>query len=393
MGQMGEPSVVFKLNRFHNHKQKAQIILNAARIPQRGGLRVYSLAVYKCLQDYGLDVEIVLPASVAGLECNKAHYVPGWLNSSARISLLRPVFSLLYMTFRFPAARSQRILSTTHHSLPFYRHQIITIHDLRPYFAPDSVTQWVQFHVLLKRAARRAQAIATVSEATKRALIDVYGIAAEKIWVIPNSVSFPLQGEACTQENDKPYLLMVGASQRHKNAMEVLYEHESWARDMRLVVVLEHSRYADKLKLTTNKLGIDGSVSFLHGIGDNELDELYRGCCAVVYPSVMEGFGIPPLEAMAHRKPVVVSDIEVFRELFAEAPYYVKLGDSASWRKVFADLLHGDITVREAHLEAGVKIAQYYTEERMCRALFDMLGAVWSIKAPTLRDKYIKVGG
>ena len=64
-------------------------------------------------------------------------------------------------------------------------------------------------------------------------------------------------------------------------------------------------------------------LDFIDSIDDKSLDILYATCSALVYPSRMEGFGLPPLEAMAHAKPVIVSDIPVMRELLGAVPLYV----------------------------------------------------------------------
>ena len=69
-----------------------------------------------------------------------------------------------------------------------------------------------------------------------------------------------------------------------------------------------------------------------------ELNELYRNCSALVYPSLWEGFGIPPLEAMRYQKPVILSNIDVFKEIFEDAAIYIDIGDSLSWEKCFNDL-------------------------------------------------------
>lgn len=70
-------------------------------------------------------------------------------------------------------------------------------------------------------------------------------------------------------------------------------------------------------------------------VSDKELHELYRNCSALVYPSLWEGFGIPPLEAMRYRKPVILSNIDVFREIFEDAAIYINIGDNLSWKNAF----------------------------------------------------------
>jgi glycosyltransferase involved in cell wall biosynthesis len=94
-----------------------------------------------------------------------------------------------------------------------------------------------------------------------------------------------------------------------------------------------------------------------------------------VYPSLMEGFGIPPLEAMACGIPVIVSNIDVFREIYEDVPIFVKPGNNESWSNAFKQLKDS------AHLEKKVKMgllkAREFSEERMGSALFKALATIW----------------
>jgi glycosyltransferase involved in cell wall biosynthesis len=87
----------------------------------------------------------------------------------------------------------------------------------------------------------------------------------------------------------------------------------------------------------------------------------------------MEGFGLPPLEAMAYGKPVIVSDIPIFRELYGPYPYYVNLGDEASWEHAFS-------LVGEQDPEYGVRAAahvQRFSIDKMSAALKSSLQYFW----------------
>jgi len=256
------------------------------------------------------------------------------------------------------------------------------VHDLRPYFEPDTWVQKFYFHVMLARALRRCDGIITVSETSKRDIIAVYGIDEQKIRVVPNAVDPPsakFESRPNLEGDGVPYLLMVGASWKHKNAMEVLEEHDSWRRDFRLTIVAGEGQYCEQLKKRATNLGISEDVNFLHELSEAELEGLYRGCSALVYPSRMEGFGLPPLEAMARGKPVIVSDIPVFRELFGDAPYFVELGNSASWRRVFAELIQTESGSQAKHCSDGLTVAAKYSRERMCTALTAALERIWCV--------------
>jgi glycosyltransferase involved in cell wall biosynthesis len=209
-----------------------------------------------------------------------------------------------------------------------------------------------------------------------------YGINPAKIFVVHNAVELPLapaRPPSLPQEDREPYLLMVGASWKHKNALEVLEEHNCWASGFRLKILAGAGQYRSQLQRRASELGLAKRVDFLEAASDAELADLYRGCGALVYPSLMEGFGLPPLEAMAYGKPVIVSDIDVFHELFGDAPYFVELGNSASWRRAFSELAAQG---SEAELERrgrGTVIASKYSKERMCAALIAALEDIWGL--------------
>ena len=356
--------------------------INASRIGARGGLRTYAEAVFQYLAARYEDVELVLPGGIPVPQGIKSHVIPELLSSSSRVSKLRPLMWLAYSVFFFPGKRSRRVLSTTHHSLPFHRHQILTVHDLRPYFEPDTWVQKFYFHVMLRRALRRCDGIITVSEASKRDLVAVYGIDERRIKVVPNAVDIPsprIDIKRDLAEHGSPYLLMVGASWKHKNAMEVLEEHDAWSGNFRLKILAGVGQYCEQLKRRATTLGITDRIDFLHAVGDHDLANLYRGCSALVYPSRMEGFGLPPLEAMAYGRPVIISDIPVFRELFGDAPYFVKLGDSASWRGVFSEFLDSSSDAKTKHCRDGLVVASMYSKGRMGIALSQALESIWCL--------------
>ena len=87
----------------------------------------------------------------------------------------------------------------------------------------------------------------------------------------------------------------------------------------------------------------------------------------------MEGFGLPPLEAMACGRPVIVSDIAPFRELFAEVPLYVQLGNRESWRAAFTALEE----YSELRIRSGIERARSFSQARMRGSVFGALRAIW----------------
>ncbi|WP_246153745.1 glycosyltransferase family 4 protein [Terriglobus albidus] len=298
--------------------------------------------------------------------------VPARLASSAKVSRLRPILWWIYSFFEFPADGQVKILCTTHHVVPRHRGQVVVVHDLRPYFYPDTEVQRLNFRYLLPRALRKCDGILTVSEASRDLIAATYGIDRVKIYVIPQTVDIDVPSDSVPLPRE-PYLLTVGSTWPHKNVEELLRMSRYWASKYRLRIVGGRGQYMEILRELTNSLGLQSRVDLLSDVPKEDLASLFGGCTALVYPSKMEGFGLPPFEAMAFGKPVILSDIPVFRELHGGLPIYVKLGDEYSWEIGFKEL---DFFDEERRMQ-GVVHARSYSRERLKATLFQALEEIW----------------
>jgi O-antigen biosynthesis alpha-1,4-mannosyltransferase len=354
----------------------SSIVVNLSRIGKKGtGLYVFSKNLVACFRCHLNDVSVVAPVGVDFNGCDGIIRVPSWVSMTQKVSRIRPILWLVYAIFLFPE-RAGRILSTTHHAVPGAKRQIITIHDLRPYFYPDSFPQRFYFRRMLPRVVRKVDGILTVSDATKRLIIQCYGIAPGKIHVVPNCVDVSrFSARLAGPEQDSPYLFVVGATWAHKNAHELLQMASLWAGKYRLKIISGQGSYRDSLRRVASEAGILERIDFIEYVAEGELIALYQGATALVYPSLMEGFGIPPIEAMACGVPVIVSDIEVFRETYGAVPIYVELGKPASWESAFMQL--EDATLVGDMVRLGLERARSFSIDRVCSSLMKALAAIW----------------
>jgi glycosyltransferase involved in cell wall biosynthesis len=359
--------------RAHGGKKQLSLLINASRIGEVGGLRFYAEAVACC---FGKAQKVlgVVPEGVQ-FRCEIAQRsTPKWLASSSRVSSLRAIMWWIYGATVFPARAGTHVLGSTHHVLPFRKRQVVTVHDIRPYYYPDNWVQRLNFYFLLPRALKKCDGVLTDAAVTRELLVAVYGLEADRIHVVPIAVDAEFfRPRANNSESRPPYLLSVGSTWKHKNIAELLRSHECWAPKYRLKIVAGTGQYVESLKGLASALELGDRVEFLTGLAATELLSLYQNCSALVYPSLMEGFGLPPLEAMACGRPVIVSDIPLFRELYGETPIFVRLGDPRSWDHAFSDL--GLIT--DERLQKGVLHARTFTQERMKASLFLALRRIW----------------
>jgi len=200
-----------------------------------------------------------------------------------------------------------------------------------------------------------------VSESSRTAISDFYDVPKQRIAVVPNGIDLYRWKPASngTSRPGEEYLLIVSANRVYKNTLEVLQNHALWSGRYKLKIVSSKARYGVALRAAVAELGLEKRVEFLDGVSEDRLIELYQHAAAVVYPSLIEGFGRPALEGMAAGRPVILSDIPPHVELFSESAIFITPGQVESWRRAFATLDDNqDVEGRKAR---GLEIASRYS--------------------------------
>lgn len=242
-------------------------------------------------------------------------------------------------------------------------HQAITVHDMihAVYPTRNAVENLYHSHIL-PRVVRRSELLLTVSESSRTAIAEAYGIAREKIRVVPNGIDLamwrPRTDRAAAAGGDE-YLLVVSANRPYKNTLELLEHHALWSGRYRLKVVSSKARYGVAIRAAVAELGLESRVEFLDGVSEERLIALYQDAAAIVYPSLMEGFGRPALEGMAVGRPVILSDIAPHVEIFRGAGIFVTPGNRESWERAFLAL--DDEHEAEGRRARGLGIAARHT--------------------------------
>ena len=208
------------------------------------------------------------------------------------------------------------------------KEQVVTIHDTAFIDCPQNFS-WIfrkWYKILIPRLARRVKHVLTVSEFSKQRIVELTGICSDKVTVIPNGVSTELAPVSDDRSRlvlkkyglEQDYVLTLGSISDRKNLRGLL---KAWD----LV-----SKKVDRIELVVaggnfdifggNQFDIPKErVRFLGRVEDSELAALYSAATAFVFPSLYEGFGIPPLEAMACGCPVVCSNATAIPEAVGEA--------------------------------------------------------------------------
>ena len=223
---------------------------------------------------------------------------------------------------------------------------VVTIHDLSFERDPPLMGRKdrLVFKTVVPRAARRARKVLTVSERTRRDLVELYGIPEAKIAVTPNGVDPAFRPSNSLLLGE--YVLLVGAVQARKNPLAALAAAE--AAGLPLVVAGPRKDEALARELERRGAELRGYVE------QAELAELYRGAACLVQPSRYEGFGLPVLEAMASGTPVVAVPEPALREV---------AGDAAVWAEEheLADGIRRALAERERLVAAGLERAKAFS--------------------------------
>lgn len=222
---------------------------------------------------------------------------------------------------------------------------VVTIHDLS--FERDATLMSRRdrrvFRFVVPRAARGATCVLTVSERSKRDIVELYDVPADRITVTPNGVDpVFMPGEPGTRD----YVISVGAIQRRKNQLAALAAAQ--AVGLPLVVVGPEKDPAVARELRERGATLRGYVPI------EELAALYRGAACLVQASLYEGFGLPVLEAMASGTPVVTVRDEALMEVAGNAAVFVaEDGLAEGIRLALAD--------REELVAAGLERARAFS--------------------------------
>lgn len=312
-----------------------KITLNMSMIGEKNtGLGVYALNCRRELKNIFECKEILSNLNLPNIDMKNTIISPKniTLGYSKWASLNRLIYS------KKIALRSDLgfVYTPTQHGLIGYKNQVITIHDLICIHKPEQhKIQYWYFKYILPHIIKDCKAIFTVSNTAKRDICSYYHVSEDFVYVIPNALE---DNSIVENTRDYGYLLVVGAAYEHKNIHELINSDKYWRDKYKLKIVSARGSYGDYLKGLIKQRNLEDIVEIKGFVSDKELDELYRNCSALVYPSLWEGFGIPPLEAMRYQKPVILSNIDVFREIFEDAAIFINIGESSSWRRAFISL-------------------------------------------------------
>ncbi|MFH1427801.1 MAG: glycosyltransferase family 1 protein [Patescibacteria group bacterium] len=312
------------------------------------------------------------------------------------------------------------ILFIPAHTLPLFhpKKTIMTIHDIaferdrylyrQDYMGPEGksfrkvIGFFVRIFTLGKYSAntidylswstryglKHAKKIITVSNFSKQEMLDIYGAKDEKIKVVYNGYNKYLYRKIEDKKQivnvlDKygikqPYILYVGRIEKKKNTpflIEAFAIAEEKLRDknLKLVLVGDASFGYDEVKYVIQEFNIANKVIMPGWIDEEDIPYIYNGAEAFIFPTKFEGFGIPVLQAMACRVPIIASDIPVLREVAGQAASYFNPYDIKSMAEAIEEIIQNK-NLRQMLVEKGKdKIKKYNWEKTAEQTLKEII--------------------
>lgn len=346
-----------------------------ARFYGRSGIGRYIAYLYKAILDTEPDIKIIAAGDICRLNNSvfKAQKIIPY--SSPIYSLNEQVKgSLLVRRFK----RGVDIFHIPHYNAPWFlpENSVVTVHDLTQFLFPELFGRIkpAAAKIVLRNALNKAGRIVVVSESTKKDILKQYPEFEGKVRVVYNGISAdfkPLpEDEVNAFKKSKgiaDYILYVGNRKPHKNIKRLLEafpiirnEH----RALQIIIIGDKFSDEDEIDMCKKNMNLKSdAVKEVTNVSDEELHRYYCGAKMLVHPSLYEGFGFTPLEAMACGTPAVVSNTSSLPEICGDAAGYFDPYNVSDMVKKIKMVIE-DKTLQKTLIDRGLQRASFFTWER-----------------------------
>lgn len=262
---------------------------------------------------------------------------------------------------------------------------VVSVHDISYVHFPEffSARDRCVLSAYVPFSVRQAQRVITLSESAASDIERAYSVPAERIAVIPLAARAPYVPATSPDGDDPtlqrltirpgdPFILAVGNLQPRKNLTALVRAFASLPSGyecLRLVIAGKAQWRQSELHALIDDLGLASRVTFTGYVSDQELAALYRGCTALVYPSLYEGFGLPVLEAMACGAPVICSNTSSLPEVAGDAAFLVDPMDVGSLASAISCVVGSHSLQRELRAKGLQRASRFSWRETARRTV------------------------
>ncbi len=258
---------------------------------------------------------------------------------------------------------------------------LITLHDIIPFRMPETCNpKYLEiFKKEIPKIVESSKGIITVSEFSKKDIIDYFKIPESKVHVTKlaaETIYSPVNkniSKKFLKYNygiDDDYILYVGGISRRKNLITLLNSFEKFIKSsnkkVKLVIAGNKSFYYPALEKRTSELGISSSVIYPGFIPIEYMPYFYSSAICLVYPSLYEGFGLPPVEALACGTPVISSSATSLCEILEDCALYFDPYDETDMSECMEKIID-DLLLREKLIKNGFSLTKKLTWENTAR--------------------------
>jgi glycosyltransferase involved in cell wall biosynthesis len=366
------------------------------------------------LNDFGIGTYIHnLILNLAALDQLNEFVLVGYPEEREEFPHLPPNFSFLldhtkgsglWAEWQLGRALRQRgieLLHTPHFRVPRFLpcRSVITVHDCVHILFPNYATSHREYERGRRatlRAIHNSSHILTVSDATRRDLIRLFHVPEIKVTVVYNAIDerTVLSSSQGDQKHlleryqiQDPFLLYAGNIRPHKNVARLieafsvlkteLRADEQW-KNLKLLIIGDELSKHQVLRRTVARSGVQHDVRFLGFVSTETLTQFYKCAHVFVFPSLYEGFGLPPLEAMANGTPVLTSNVSSLPEVVGDAALLVNPENVFEIARGLKHLIL-DAHLREELIQKGYAQARKYSWKKAAELVLATYQKVLSI--------------
>ncbi len=348
--------------------------------PEPVGAGNYIIQLIRSLTSLDSCDEWVIFAQKHGQELINLPEMPSvnWVLTAEK----KPAHRLLWEQITLPGlAKTAKIelLHSLHYTRPVKLPcaSVVTFHDMTFFLYPEYHTRAkrIFFPRAIHYSAKHAEALIAVSESTRRDAMKILKISPEKIHAIPLGINTEFHRihdtqvlEDCRQKYDLPetFILYVGLVEPRKNLpllLEAYHDLSAQTQSPPLVIVGRFGWGVEEVKQQITRLGIQERVIFTGYVPTCDLPSIYTLAEIFVYPSIYEGFGFPPLEAMACGAPTITSAVSAMQDHVGEAGVLLPPDDCSALTQAMLRLLN-EPELRRKYAAAGpVRAAEFSWEK------------------------------